>query len=108
MGAPLGNQNAAKAKRWAAAIERAIERIGQVQPAEKDDFRTPFMKGIDELADKFVATAMVEGVTGYKEIGDRLDGKAAQQIMVGGDPDGVPVAHKIEQVIVDPNDGTSR
>ena len=32
---------------------------------------------------------------------DSLDGKPAQQIQLGGDGSGEPIAHRIEQVIVD-------
>lgn len=110
MSAPLGNTNAAKAKQWAAAIERALERIGD--PSINPDVpleRAPKAKALDALADAFVAP-LKRGPTGEKgdpyptlirEFGDRLDGRAAQQIQLGGDPDGVPIAQRIEQVIVD-------
>lgn len=108
MSAPVGNQNAAKGKRWRDAIERALIRAsggenpyGAVEPA-------PGMKAIDDLADIFVAQCKAGDLGFFKEFGDRFDGKAPQQIHLGGDPDGIPVAHRIEQVIVDANDSTSR
>lgn len=39
-----------------------------------------------------------------KEFGDRFDGKAPQQIQLGGDPEGEPIRQRIEQVIVDASD----
>lgn len=103
MGAPAGNQNAAKAKQWTAAIERALERRGNpnIDPDQPIE-RTPKMKALDELADKFLG--MVElpstGINGFKELADRLEGKAAQTIQ---GPDGGPVmVEKIERQIVDP------
>jgi hypothetical protein len=77
MGAPIGNQNAAKAKRWTAAIERALSRRGIDAQQE-----------LDKLAEKFIA-AVESGETGaipgWREFGDRIEGKPTQTI--AGDPD---------------------
>lgn len=87
MAAPLGNQNAAKAKQWTAAIERALERRGDksIDP-DKPVARTPKAKALDELAEKFIAAVELpsSGIRGYQELGDRLEGKAAQPL-TGGD-----------------------
>ena len=86
MGAPLGNKNGAKAKRWSAAIDRALERRAGVS------LRTA-QEELDDLADKFL-TAVENGqsdfLPGYRELGDRLEGKAAQSVAVTGE-DGGPV-----------------
>lgn len=90
MGAPLGNQNAAKAKRWTAAVERALERRATGQPTPTD--QSDFMKGIDAAADEFVAQLFASKDLGYfKELGDRLDGKPNQSIdaTVRGDLAGI-------------------
>src|SRR5688572_12718055 len=76
MAAPLGNQNAAKAKVWAAAINRALERR---KPADER------IKAIDELADQLIAQCYTGDLAALKELGDRLDGKPAQ--IVAGEPD---------------------
>ena len=78
MGAPVGNQNAAKAKVWHAAIMRALERR---KPANER------IKAIDELADKLIELVATGDLAALKEFGDRLDGKPAQSIALGGDPD---------------------
>lgn len=79
MGAPVGNQNAAKAKLWTAAISRALDKR-----AGGDK-----VKALDELAEKFL-TACDEGdLSAFKELGDRLEGKPAQTF--GGDPDLPPL-----------------
>lgn len=69
MGAPLGNQNAAKAKRWSAAIDRALEKRGSAAQAE-----------IDRMAEEFldaVLAGKANAIPGWKEFGDRLEGKPA-------------------------------
>lgn len=62
------------------------------------------------IADAVVTLAETGDMQAIKEIGDRLDGKPAQQTILTGDEDGGPVQiHKIETVIVDPkfNDNAS-
>lgn len=76
---PPGNQNAAEGKRWTAALERSIERKGGKALPEVDD-RSEFMKGVDALADDFIKTLPEQGTPGYRELGDRLDGKSHQSI----------------------------
>jgi hypothetical protein len=75
MGAPLGNQNAAKAKKWAAAVERALCKRSGKDLAE----------ALDDLADKFIAAVEGGDINGYRELADRLDGKPAQQVQLSGD-----------------------
>jgi hypothetical protein len=89
MGAPFGNHNAAKAKRWSDAIDRALEK------RSKGDG----IKALDELAEKFLNEVEAAGITGYKELADRLDGKPPQAI-VGAD--GGPVVVEIVR-FADPN-----
>lgn len=79
MGAPIGNQNAAKGKRWADAVERALERRITGNPVVDD--RSDRMKAIDAAADLFVLQMFADKDLGYfKELGDRLDGKPTQQV----------------------------
>lgn len=75
MGAPVGNQNAAKAKVWAAAINRALEKR-----AGGDK-----IKALDDLAEKLLLACDEQELAALKELGDRLDGKPAQAIT--GDED---------------------
>jgi hypothetical protein len=81
MAAPLGNQNAAKAKIWHAAIMRALEK--------RDQSRADGKKEIDALADKLIDLVAEGDLAALKEFGDRLDGKPAQAIV--GDDDSPPV-----------------
>lgn len=73
MGAPHGNQNAVKAKRWNQAIDRALAK------RSKGDA----IAALDELAEKFL-NAVEKGdkdmIPGFAQLGDRLDGKPRQQI----------------------------
>lgn len=78
-GAPVGNQNARKAKLWTDAVKRAISRR-----ANGD-----LSGGLDTLADKLVIAAESGEQWAMLELGNRLDGKPAQAIV--GDDDHPPV-----------------
>lgn len=101
-GAPLGNTNAAKAKRWEAALIRAIE----AYPNEiSSDGSNALMAGLNKAASEFVKKMIDEANLGFfREFGDRLDGKSAQSIMVSN-PDGeeFKTVTRIENVIIDGN-----
>ena len=84
-GAPLGNQNAAKAKRWQNAITRALARVVEGAGVEA---------GLDRLADQLVQAAVRGEQWALIEIGNRLDGKPAQALTVAGDEDGGPIKHE--------------
>ena len=58
------------------------------------------IKALEPIADKLVEQALAGEIVHIKELGDRLDGKAAQQVLVGGDGE-EPIRQTIEQVIVD-------
>lgn len=77
MAAPLGNRNAAKAKVWHAAIMRALE--------TRDSSRIDGKKEIDALAETLLNLVAAGDLAALKEFGDRLDGKPAQSVTVGGD-----------------------
>jgi hypothetical protein len=74
MGAPTGNQNAAKARVWTAAIERAMETKSRLEGKAI----------LDEAAGKLVELALAGDLSALKELGDRLEGKAAQGITLAG------------------------
>ena len=88
MAAPLNNQNAAKGRIWRDAINRALENRSRVAAKE----------AIDELAEKFLEKCDEGEIQAFRELGDRLDGKAAQAIT---GPDGEALEIRvIERVIV--------
>lgn len=70
MGAPVGNQNAAKAKVWQQAIVRALEHRSRLRQRQ----------ALDELAGVLLDRAAEGDMAALKELGDRLDGKPAQAI----------------------------
>lgn len=76
-GAPIGNQNAAKAKIWHAAIMRALRKRS----------RSDALEALDELAEKLLEKVSEGDLPALKEFGDRLDGKPAQAIIGGGEDD---------------------
>lgn len=69
-GAPLGNQNAAKAKLWHGAIMRALDKRGAGDR----------LKALDDLAEQLLNLCASGDLPALKEFGDRLDGKPAQAI----------------------------
>lgn len=90
-GAPLGNQNATKGKRWQQAIDRAL--------AERS--KSAGIEALDALAEKLLTLADAGDLGALRELGDRLDGKAAQGVTLAGDPEN-PLFTRIERLIVRP------
>lgn len=76
MGAPTGNNNASKAKVWSAAIERALSNRSALTNKN----------AIDALAERLLAKCDEGDMSALKELGDRLEGKPAQGIDLGSDP----------------------
>ena len=89
IGGQPGNQNAAKGRRWQDAINRALAKRSKADGIAE----------LDRLAEKFLDDVEAQGINGYKELGDRLDGKAAQAI-TGGDGGPLEIG-VIERRIVD-------
>jgi len=100
-GAPLGNQNAVKAKRWQQAIDRALERRSKAAGIEElDRLAEKYLDTVEVMADK---PAHARGsVSGFETLGDRLDGKPPQALEHSG-PDGQPLPNSINVNIVKPN-----
>ena len=94
-GAPVGNTNPHDGKLWKAAIKRALEkRAGKT--------RRDMVEALDELAEKFLEECDNKQGWAFRELGDRLDGKAGQEI---SGPGGGPIEHRVEEIrrtIVDP------
>ena len=89
MGAPIGNLNAAKEKKWYEALDRAIK---------QDEGQR-----LRAAAEKLLDLAAAGESWAVKELGDRLDGKPKQQTEISG-PDGGPVqtVSKVVREIADP------
>jgi hypothetical protein len=71
-GAPIGNNNPEKGKRWKLAIDAALAKRGK----DKVD-------ALAEIAEQLLAKASEGDISALKELGDRIDGKAAQAINLG-------------------------
>ncbi len=96
MAAPLGNQNAKKAKRWANAVERAMDAYPE-RPVSLS-----VNKGLDAAAFEFVSLMMTKQDLGFfKEFGDRYDGKPAQAIIGDASEDAIQVATRIELTVLE-------
>lgn len=96
MAAPLGNQNAKKAKRWQDALNKALARF------ESDELKVKAGEALDKIAEGVVMDALKGDKDARAEIGNRLDGKPAQAI-IGGDEDTPPIrtVSRIELVDLD-------
>lgn len=83
MGAPVGNRNAANARLWKAAIERALDKRGAGDR----------MVALDALAERLLSLCDQADLPALKEFGDRIDGKAvATTELSGPDGEGIPVS----------------
>ncbi len=74
MAAAPGNQYAAKGNRWATAINAALDKRSR-----KDQ-----VDALEELADKLIDLGLAGDLSALKELGDRIDGKAAASLALSG------------------------
>lgn len=79
MGAPLKNTNKADNKRWKMAIESALALKG-----------TDKWQALTAIAAKLIERAEEGDMSALKELGDRIDGKASQQVAIT-DSEGGPL-----------------
>lgn len=79
-GGQVGNQNARKGRVWTQAIERALEKRSRADQIE----------ALDVLAEKLLAKCDEGDLGALRELGDRLEGKAAT--IIAGDSERPPVA----------------
>jgi hypothetical protein len=91
-GAQPGNQNAAKGRMWRDAIQRALRKRSKSDQVE----------ALDELAEQFLDAVSKGDIQAFKELGDRLDGKPAQQVTLSGDADNPLRIEKIVREVVKP------
>jgi len=76
-GGQPGNDNGSKNLPWRDAINRALARYAE---GDKDG-------GLNKLADKLITKCEEGDLAALKEMGDRVEGKAAQAINIGGQED---------------------
>lgn len=94
IGGPPGNNFARNALEWKQAINRALEKRGNGdRSAALDALAERFLDAVEEMASG--GENVQPSVNGFRELGDRLDGKAAQTVALGGDPDGVPLQTQV-------------
>lgn len=89
-GAPFGNQNAAKGKRFQKAVERVLARkYGDVDA------------GYEALAAIYIGVAESKDANILKDCADRSDGKPVQALEHSG-PDGDPIKNALSVTFVSP------
>jgi hypothetical protein len=92
-GAPLGNKNGSKEKRWGSAITRVLARKSEGRGVDG---------GLEDAAELLVSAALKGEQWALLELGNRIDGKSAQSMTLSGDED-APLVHRIERSIVRAN-----
>lgn len=92
MANPTG-KNGREQKPWADAIKRALARRELTGDG----------RDLNKLADTLIDKAADGDMPALKEIGDRLDGKAAQSMTLAGDAEN-PIIARIERVVIDSKD----
>jgi hypothetical protein len=78
-GGQPGNDNATKNRDWTSAIRRAL--------ARRKDSGGTVEGGLNTLADQFLNAVADGGITEFKELGDRIEGKAPQTTVLEGNED---------------------
>lgn len=74
----------------------------------QDMTRPPRIKALDDMADKFLDSVENMGagekpsIAGYAELGDRIDGRAPQQVQISGDEDNPLAVTEIVRKVVPP------
>jgi hypothetical protein len=91
-GAPLGNQNGRKAKRWQDALVKALARYSN------DEGKIEAGQALDKIAEQVVIKAIAGDKDSIAEIGNRLDGKPAQIVIGDADEDPIQHSHTVEWV----------
>ena len=93
MAAAIGNQYAAKDRRWGRAIDKALE----------NRCKSDGQKALIVLAEQLLIAAENGEGWALKELGDRLDGKPAQSIAVGNEPGESFKVEKIAREVIGSN-----
>lgn len=95
VGAPIGNQNAVKGKRWQKALEKALARKGGDVDA-----------GLADVATQVVEAALAGDKDAWQEIGNRMDGKPHQSTSIANE-DGTPLLSGVTVSFVKPDSAVS-
>ena len=83
MGAPFGNRNAANAKRWQQAINRALARRSKAEGIEElDRLAEKFLDAVEEMT--VPTEKRGPSIAGFIELADRIDGKSDQHVSISG------------------------
>lgn len=86
-GAPQGNKNSCKSNRlWAETIKKAVLQSDQTR--------------LRNIAERLLDKCEEGDMAAIKELGDRLDGKSAQQIIHSGDEDNPVAISEVQRKIV--------
>ncbi len=81
-GAPLGNKNGAKKRLpWSQALKRSLTRLAEKSGEDSPNYR----RGLDKVADAVVKDAVAGSKDAWMELGNRLEGKPGQVVVLQGD-----------------------
>lgn len=100
-GAPKGNQNAAKGRRFREAIDKALKRYTNAHVEKDPALVCQAGEALDKIAMNMVHRAVYGDLGCAHDIADRLDGKPAQAIIGGDDDDpAIRLVGRIERVVI--------
>lgn len=100
-GAPAGNNNAGKAKRWREALNKALIRYTNAHVEQNAALQCQAGEALDKIAMNVVHRAVYGDLECTEEIANRLDGRPAQAITGGEDDDNpLRLVTRIERVVI--------
>lgn len=102
MGAPVGNQNRSKHRRWRDALERSLARLADAVDEENYELERGIMRGLDLVADRVVQQACDGQKDAWLEIANRLDGRPVQALAVEDETDDTALPTRIELRVIRP------
>ena len=83
-GAQPGNKNSAKKRLpWSQALKRSLTRLAAKNGEDSPNYR----RGLDKVADAVVKDAVDGNKDAWMELGNRLEGKPGQTVILEGNPD---------------------
>lgn len=100
MGAPLGNKNAVKNKRWREAVDKALKRYTNAHVEQNPALICQAGEALDKIAMNLVHRAVYGDADAREEIANRIDGKPVQAIVGDDDFDPLRSVTRIERVVI--------
>lgn len=99
-GAPLGNKNAVKNKRWREALDKALKRYTNAHVETNPALICQAGEALDKIAMNLVHQAVYGSADAREEIANRIDGRPVQAIVGDDEFDPLRTVSRIERVVI--------